>query len=91
MFELVLARDVERTEAELATITAHRDQARADVEAYEAALSRTSTDHAPWFAIPADRKWYRNLAITQILVETLEGLGMQYPPPEDGLEDIVVT
>ncbi len=47
--------------------------------AYEAALERCSTDHAPWFVIPADRKWFRNLAVSQILVETLEGLGMTYP------------
>lgn len=61
------------------------------LDAYDAALSNTSTDHAPWFAIPADRKWYRNLVITQILVDTLERLNMQYPAPEDGLDNIVVT
>lgn len=61
------------------------------VDAYEAALSRTSTEHAPWFAIPADRKWYRNLVISTILVDTLKSLDMAYPPPEDGLEAIVVT
>jgi PPK2 family polyphosphate:nucleotide phosphotransferase len=61
------------------------------VDAYEAALSRTSTDQAPWFAIPADRKWYRNLVITQVLVETLLGLDMRFPEAESGLTDIVVT
>lgn len=61
------------------------------VDAYEAALSQTSTESAPWYAIPADRKWYRNLVITEILVETLRGLDMAFPPPEEGLADIVVT
>lgn len=41
-------------------------------EAYEDALSRCSTSHAPWHLIPADRKWYRNLAIAEVLVDTLE-------------------
>ena len=40
-------------------------------EAYEDALSRCSTEHAPWYIVPADRKWLRNLAITEVLVETL--------------------
>ncbi len=60
-------------------------------EAYDAALTNTSTDWAPWYAIPADRKWYRNLVISQILVETLEGFDMRYPEPEDGLDDGIVV
>ncbi len=60
------------------------------IEAYEAALSRTSTDWAPWYVIPADRKWYRNLVISQILVETLESLEMRYPEPEGELDDVVI-
>lgn len=54
------------------------------VAAYEAALSHCSTEHAPWFIIPSDHKWFRNLAISRILVETLEGFDMHYPksPPE---------
>lgn len=60
------------------------------VDAHEAALSKTSTSHAPWYVIPADRKWYRNLAISQILVDTLNGLDMSFPPPEDDLTGIVV-
>ncbi len=58
--------------------------------AYEAALSNTSTDWAPWFIIPANHKWYRNLVISRILVDTLEGLGMQYPPAEEGLDEVVI-
>ena len=59
-------------------------------KAYEAVLSRTSTAHAPWYIIPANRKWVRNLVISQILVERLEGLDMRYPPAEAGLEGIVI-
>jgi PPK2 family polyphosphate:nucleotide phosphotransferase len=49
--------------------------------AYEDALARCSTDAAPWYIIPADRKWVRNLAVSQILVETLESLKMKFPKP----------
>ena len=58
--------------------------------AFEEALSRTSTRHAPWYVIPADRKWYRNWAVSRILVETLEDMDPQYPPGED-LTGVVVT
>jgi PPK2 family polyphosphate:nucleotide phosphotransferase len=51
------------------------------MRAYEEVLRRTSTDWAPWYLIPANRKWYRNLAISRILVETLERLDMKYPTP----------
>jgi polyphosphate kinase 2 (PPK2 family) len=60
------------------------------VKAYEAVLSKTSTKWAPWYVIPANRKWYRNLVISRILVETLEGLDMSYPAPERGLDKVVV-
>ena len=49
--------------------------------AYEKLLSRCSTDCAPWYIIPADRKWYRNLAVAAVLVEAIEGLRPQYPKP----------
>ncbi len=58
--------------------------------AYEAVLSRTSTELAPWYIIPANRKWYRNLVISQILVDTLEGLDMHFPQAEEGLAEIVI-
>ena len=61
------------------------------VAAYEAVLSQTSTAWAPWYVVPADRKWYRNLVISRVLVDVLEGLDMRYPDPEDDLEGIVVT
>ena len=49
-------------------------------EAYEAALEKCSTDDAPWHIIPADRKWYRNYAITRLLIEALEGIDPVWPP-----------
>ena len=64
---------------------------RSYMRAYEDVLSRTSTKQAPWYVIPADRKWYRNLVISKILVDTLEGLKMRYPEPEEGLDEIVIT
>jgi PPK2 family polyphosphate:nucleotide phosphotransferase len=48
-------------------------------EAYEIALERTTTEHAPWHVIPADRKWYRNLAIGHLLHRTLLDLDPQWP------------
>ncbi len=59
-------------------------------EAFEDALSKTSKKTAPWYIIPADRKWYRNIAISEILIQTLEGLEMTYPEPAEGLEDVVI-
>jgi PPK2 family polyphosphate:nucleotide phosphotransferase len=50
--------------------------------AYGDALARTSTDTAPWYVVPADRKWYRNWAITRLLVERLEQLGLRWPPAD---------
>jgi PPK2 family polyphosphate:nucleotide phosphotransferase len=49
------------------------------VGAYEAALSRCSTTWAPWYAIPADKKWFRNYAVVRLLVDTLERLDLRYP------------
>jgi PPK2 family polyphosphate:nucleotide phosphotransferase len=57
-------------------------------EAYQDALSRCSTERAPWFVIPADHKWFRNLAVARIVVEHLEGLKMNYPKPTVDLEHI---
>ncbi|MEV0112482.1 PPK2 family polyphosphate kinase [Streptomyces sp. NPDC050844] len=48
-------------------------------EAYEIALERCSTTHAPWFLVPADRKWYRNWAISKLLLEHLNALDPRYP------------
>jgi PPK2 family polyphosphate:nucleotide phosphotransferase len=56
--------------------------------AYEEALSRCSTEHAPWFVIPADHKWFRNLAVSRIVVEHLEKMNMEFPPPSVDIEHI---
>lgn len=56
--------------------------------AYEEALSRCSTAKAPWFVIPSDHKWFRNLAIARIVVEYLESLDMKYPEPSVDLAHI---
>ncbi len=51
------------------------------MKAYEDALTKCSTSWAPWYVLPADHKWFRDLAASQIIVETLELLNMKYPPP----------
>jgi PPK2 family polyphosphate:nucleotide phosphotransferase len=58
--------------------------------AYEDALGKTSTEYAPWYIVPANRKWYRDLVISSMLVETLEGLKMKYPESEENLDGVVV-
>jgi PPK2 family polyphosphate:nucleotide phosphotransferase len=58
--------------------------------AYAEAIARTTTDEAPWFVVPADRKWYRNWAVSTILVEALERLDPQFPASDEDLSDVVV-
>lgn len=48
-------------------------------EAYQDVIDRTSTEHAPWFAVPADRKWYARLAVTELVLDALDGLGLSWP------------
>ncbi|MCL4107143.1 UNVERIFIED_CONTAM: hypothetical protein GTU68_039135 [Idotea baltica] len=60
------------------------------MEAFEDVLSKTSTDHAPWYAIPADQKWYRNLAIQKVIVDTMREMNPEYPTQEDDLSKIVI-
>lgn len=59
-------------------------------KAYEEAFTRCSTDAAPWYIIPANHKWFRNLAIARILIETLEGLKMKFPAPKYDVSKIKV-
>jgi polyphosphate kinase 2 (PPK2 family) len=59
--------------------------------AYEDAIRETSTEHAPWYVVPADRKWFRNWAVSRIVIETLADMDPQYPPPAEGLDGITVT
>lgn len=59
-------------------------------EAFETLLSRCSTEWAPWFVIPADHKWFRNVAVGRIIVETLESLDMKLPAPTVDVSKIVL-
>jgi PPK2 family polyphosphate:nucleotide phosphotransferase len=56
-------------------------------EVYEVALERTNSDAAPWYVIPADKKWYRNLAIGDLLLETLRDLDPQWPVADFDVEE----
>ncbi len=56
--------------------------------AFEEAILKCSIDDAPWFVIPANRKWFRNLAIADIVVDAMKDLGMIYPEPEVDMEEI---
>lgn len=67
-----------------------REQWDEYMRAYEDAITRCNTPWAPWYIIPANKKWYRNLVVSRILVETLESLKMRFPEPEPGLEDVVI-
>ncbi|HEU4319960.1 MAG TPA: polyphosphate kinase 2 family protein [Acidimicrobiia bacterium] len=59
--------------------------------AFQDAIQQTSTDYAPWYVVPANRKWYRNLVVSSILIQTLEAMSPRYPEPESGLEDVVIV
>jgi PPK2 family polyphosphate:nucleotide phosphotransferase len=52
--------------------------------AYEEAIASTSTDEAPWYVIPADRKWYARLAVAEVIVEALDGLHLDFPKLSEG-------
>lgn len=57
------------------------------VRAYEIALERTNTEHAPWLIVPGDRKWFGKLAVAQVLLETLERLDLGWPPADYDIEE----
>jgi PPK2 family polyphosphate:nucleotide phosphotransferase len=56
-------------------------------EAYEIALARTNTEVAPWYVVPADKKWYRNLVVGELLLDQLRDLGLQWPAPDFDVEE----
>jgi PPK2 family polyphosphate:nucleotide phosphotransferase len=58
------------------------------IAAFEDALSATSAHHAPWYMIPSNHKWFRNLAVSQIVADTMEDIGMSFPKPTVDLADI---
>jgi PPK2 family polyphosphate:nucleotide phosphotransferase len=60
-------------------------------KAYEDALTKCSTPQAPWYVIPSNKKWFRNLAVSHIIVETLEEMHMKFPPPSVDVKKIKLT
>jgi PPK2 family polyphosphate:nucleotide phosphotransferase len=58
------------------------------VAAYEDVMTLTSTKHAPWFVIPANHKWFRDLAVSQIIADTMEDMGLKLPPAQVNIADI---
>ena len=58
------------------------------IEAYEEMLRKCSTEKAPWYVIPANKKWFRNLAVSQILCDALEGMDLKFPKPTADLSGI---
>jgi PPK2 family polyphosphate:nucleotide phosphotransferase len=58
------------------------------IEAFEDAITETSAREAPWYVVPANHKWFRNLAVSQIVADTMEDLGMSFPKPSVDLADI---
>jgi PPK2 family polyphosphate:nucleotide phosphotransferase len=58
--------------------------------AFEDAINECSTAHAPWYVIPANKKWYRNLVVARTIADTLEALDPKYPPAEEGLEKVKI-
>ncbi|MGN6032521.1 MAG: polyphosphate kinase 2 family protein [Thermomicrobiales bacterium] len=59
-------------------------------KAYQDMLERCSTDFAPWYVVPADRKWYRNVVVAAIVADTLEKMDPQFPKEAEGLDEIVI-
>jgi len=57
-------------------------------EAYQDALTECSTERAPWYVIPSNQKWFRDLAVARILADTMEGLKLEYPPPSFDLSQL---
>jgi PPK2 family polyphosphate:nucleotide phosphotransferase len=90
----------ERLESRLSDPTKHWKWDGADLRereywdaymlAYEDAIRNCATAHAPWYVVPANKKWYRNLVIARTIADTLEAMNPQYPPAEEGLERITV-
>ncbi|MBD2464213.1 polyphosphate kinase 2 family protein [Oscillatoria sp. FACHB-1407] len=58
--------------------------------AFQDAINNCSTDYAPWYVIPANKKWYRNLIIARAIADTLEAMNPQYPPESEGLGAILI-
>jgi PPK2 family polyphosphate:nucleotide phosphotransferase len=68
------------------------DRARWDefMRAYDEVIGQTSTEWAPWYVVPADRKWVRNVLVARILVDALRRIDPQLPAPEPGLSELAI-
>jgi PPK2 family polyphosphate:nucleotide phosphotransferase len=96
MLHISPAEQMERLTARLEDPTKHWKYNPGDVDerqlweaymrAYESALERTNTDAAPWYVVPSDKKWYRNLAIGRLLHETLEAMDLDWPKADFDVE-----
>jgi PPK2 family polyphosphate:nucleotide phosphotransferase len=58
--------------------------------AFEDAINECSTSHAPWYVVPANKKWYRNLVVARTIADTLEAMDPRFPPAEQGLENVTI-
>ena len=67
-----------------------RERFEAYVDAYEDVIEQTSSEHAPWFVVPADRNWVKATAVAELLVASLERLDPRLPKPEAGLDGLVI-
>jgi hypothetical protein len=74
-----------RVQAGSAPRLEHRDR-EPFMEAYEHAIRETSTHWAPWYVVPADHNWVRNLAVAELLVSALERLDPKLPEPDPGVD-----
>jgi PPK2 family polyphosphate:nucleotide phosphotransferase len=101
-FFLYISKDEQkrRLESRLQDPTKHWKFSSADLKertywdqyhaAFEDAINLCSTPYAPWYVVPANKKWYRNLVIARTIADTLEAMGPQFPAAEAGLDQIVV-
>ncbi len=64
-----------------------RDRWDKYMDAYELMLNHCSTEHAPWYVIPAEKRWFRDVVVSEILVDAFADMNPQYPPPEFDIED----
>jgi len=60
------------------------------MRAFEEVFARCNHPWAPWYVVPANKKWYRNWVVSSAIVAAMEGMEMQYPPAPPGLDEIVI-
>ncbi len=60
------------------------------MDAFEDVLTKCNTEYAPWYVVPANHKWYRDIVITRALVETLEDMKVAFPKPTQDLSNVTI-